>query len=1040
MSDSGEDAVAELRDFELDDPLLEPPSVVVSPLVDPQLEYLPIDQMSWENFERLLLRVAEEIRGLHSVMKFGNPGQAQKGLDVIGVNADGRAEGIQSKRRKSFTANDLDAAVEKYTTATLSFPLARLAIGLSKPMAERKIVEHLIDLNVTLAPLEIDIWDQDKLSRMLRPFPQIVTEFFGQATAARFCTEHSVITVEIAGEAAVATADAVSRGPLTTVGGRQKVEEARVIAATDPAAALALYRDVQSSLTAAGFPAHAAEFDEQVAYLLVATGAESDAVGVVLERLWVAERADDSLSAQVAARTLKSLAGFSDLDFIQPTEDSSTLLVSAALVAEFVADNLHQPVPTELELPVEAMRHLSPEDRSQTVLFAAERALCDDDFDWLDRQKDLMADSAFDVASVRDDVALRLELAIAESTGEWNDLLHRARTTTRRDLGALTLARYARYTMWRGDYLGADRAWEEAINHACLSHRNEDAIDWLYSRRLVTNRHAPVHEDEWHPLARSLSNLTSRPRLVTSTSTSREYALAALHHGKERVAAVNLRRYLCDAIRSGSLVDEIDARGLLGDLYAKTNEMQLAARQLILAHDYESARSVARDLGDTFLDVSDLAESPVSWVTATAFEFTAGQADVVPDDVVDGLVGTALAAIQDVQSERRVDSPIYSPQIVRSAYNLIGELSERLNHDHAASVLQSLSDHVTAREHHYWMTDESHIRIAAGIALTASGDLKVVALEHLMGLYERRAHPFSNTARDALKANMDAVQAHLQRLADNDHHDAAALLATIDERQIRHEDSRAAAQRLQRPTTNSAGRYAEGTRAINDSLLARDLPPDERAACIEALLAKARSPFEGSGNRHTYFMAAANLSEGIAEERRQSFFADVVDFVKNPPPSQPDILNASMTSPLGMMRWDGNLDSRPSAVLAAGFFAHEDGEKGLVRDLAFRLIGIAGDQDYYLAQALQVLKVDLAEIAPMLSQAGWALRSVAAIAWASTATIAPEVGERLSADSDARVRRSLATALKKSPETRTANVRAKLAVDPRWSVRSILAD
>jgi hypothetical protein len=1028
----------DLHEFDLDDPLLGPPDAIAEPLVDPQLEYLPTEQLSWQNFERLLLRVAQDVRGLHNVRRFGTPGQAQKGLDVIGINSDNQAEGIQSKRRETFTKTHLDSAVKKYTESEFPFPFARLAIGVSKQVAERKIVEHLIGLNVTLAPLEVEIWDQDALSRMLRPHPQIVTEFFGPATATRFCGEHTVIAVEIAGADAVATADAVMRGPLTTVDGYEQQKRAREIADSDPAGALALYRDVQARLTAAGFPAHAAEFDERIAHLLVATGSESDAIALVMERLWVAERADDSLSAQVAARTLKSLAGLPDFGAAGPEDGTSPLLVAAARVAEFVSDNLHQPVPTELDLPTSELQHLSPGDRAQTMLFAAERALSNDDFNWLKRHAQVLSDCVSEAKSTHEDVALRIELAAADVTGEWNELLHKARTATRRDLGALTLARYARYTMWHGNYVEANQAWAEAINHACLAHRHEDAAEWLYSQRFVINRHVPVLEDKWHPLARSLSNLPSRPRLVTSTSTSRENALAALHHDRKRVAAIHLRRYLCDSIRSGSLNDEIDARMLLGDLYAQTNEPQLAARQLILARDYEAARSVAQDLGDSYLDVSDLIASPVSWVVATAFEFVAEEADLVPDASVDSLIDSALSAIDDVKSGKRADSPVYSPQITRSAYKMIGELSERLNDDHAVAVLESLSGHVTAEEHHYWPTDESHIRIAAGIATTRNDEATSVALDHLMGLYARHAHPFSIKAKDALKQNLQAVQPRLQELAEGGHYEARALLATAHEQHIDPEQALAAAERLQKPTSNSLGRYAEGTRAINDSLLARSLSPAQRAACIDMLLQNARSPFEGSSNRQTYFLAAANLSDGLDEEHHRKFLADIVDFVGNPPPSQPDILSASMTSPLGMMRWDGSLDSRPAAVLAAAFFAHEADEKNQVRDLAIRLIGVAGEQDRYVADALQVVKADLTEIAPLLAQAGWAMRSIAAIAWARSSSMPPELGERLSNDSDARVRRSFATAIRDHPSPHSDQIRAVLQTDPRWSVRSIL--
>ena len=90
----------ELDDFDLDDPLLGPPDAIAEPPVDPQLEYWPTDQMSWENFERLLLRVTQDVRGLRSVRRFGTRGQAQKGLDVIGIKQrrQGRGYPVEASR------------------------------------------------------------------------------------------------------------------------------------------------------------------------------------------------------------------------------------------------------------------------------------------------------------------------------------------------------------------------------------------------------------------------------------------------------------------------------------------------------------------------------------------------------------------------------------------------------------------------------------------------------------------------------------------------------------------------------------------------------------------------------------------------------------------------------------------------------------------------------------------------------------------------------------------------------------------------------
>ena len=54
--------------------------------------------MPWPAFEKLLLQIAREVQGLRRLMLFGNPGQAQKGIDAVGTNSVGEVEGIQDKR------------------------------------------------------------------------------------------------------------------------------------------------------------------------------------------------------------------------------------------------------------------------------------------------------------------------------------------------------------------------------------------------------------------------------------------------------------------------------------------------------------------------------------------------------------------------------------------------------------------------------------------------------------------------------------------------------------------------------------------------------------------------------------------------------------------------------------------------------------------------------------------------------------------------------------------------------------------------------
>ncbi len=107
----------------------------------------------------------------------GDPGQKQEGLDVIGLDGAGQAEGIQSKKYLKFTKADLDAAVKKFDEGTLPFPVPRLVFGVACSGHEAKVAKRLLEINKNRDDLEVEIWDNERLSEMLRDRPDIVREF-----------------------------------------------------------------------------------------------------------------------------------------------------------------------------------------------------------------------------------------------------------------------------------------------------------------------------------------------------------------------------------------------------------------------------------------------------------------------------------------------------------------------------------------------------------------------------------------------------------------------------------------------------------------------------------------------------------------------------------------------------------------------------------------------------------------------------------------------------------------------------------------------
>jgi hypothetical protein len=284
----------ELHAIQIDDPILGAVDEVVEPPVDSQLDLLPTNLQRWEDFERLLLDLGKAELALRSLRYYGTRGQAQKGLDVVGINPEGKVEGIQAKQVQRFTVAKLDLAVKKYTKSTVPFELVRFVVGVSTPVRDRKVADRLIALNNEHGPLEIDIWDQSQITDMLRGRPEIVIKYFGPRAAERFCPAYVVTPIEVPGPDAVATADAVVRGPLRMADAQELLNRAKDLVTGEPAAALELYRDVQAKLASAGFPGHAAEFDDIVAALHIRAGDEGAAIRVLFDALWVAERAGDS--------------------------------------------------------------------------------------------------------------------------------------------------------------------------------------------------------------------------------------------------------------------------------------------------------------------------------------------------------------------------------------------------------------------------------------------------------------------------------------------------------------------------------------------------------------------------------------------------------------------------------------------------------------------------------------------------------------------------------------------------------------------------
>ena len=1017
-----------------DDPRFGPPSRVTEAVLDPKPRLLPTHEMEWPDFERLLCRVAREVRGLRNVSCFGNQGQSQDGLDVIGLNASDEAEGVQGKRYQSFTASNLMAAVTKYVEGSLPFPLRSLAIGVSCEAHERSVIEKLYELNLDHAPLQIELWDRARLSEMLRTRPDIVAEFFGDSTATRFCMPHHRASIPVAGSDALGTANAVLRGPAQASGADAELDQAARTEGDDPDAALTHILRAKELLMDAGFPAHAHVLDQRIVGLLERLGRISDAARILLDRVWEALQADDERAAFMASRSLGLLAS---VDYGND-HGSANFVTSASALAEIANALYKNPLGAPPGIDSFPTHPQLGADLARLALLAGEIALAEGHYKWLTEESNQMAALSDEVIGHEEQLGVRLALLAADATGNWAKLVGRARTRSlSRALAALVLARHGRHLAQRGHWEKADQAWIEAVEQGCLAKHNSDAANWLHNRRHLETRYRWQFADKFHPLAESLNAMPTNPPIAAAVAPVRERALEAINEERLREAVQYLRRYLRDAVVSASWEEENDSRRLIADVFNAAGEPAVAARHLVLAGAASEARKLGNALADAnnYVHVGDPLDFPTYWTRAAAFNLIAGQADLIPDDCVAGLGEQALRVLDDADAGGLIDTRFLAPSVYLAAVETLAEIAERLTRDQAVRLLKHLEPLAEAPTGTYRHTDDPQQAACARIG-QANPDLEGQALQQIVALMSR-GRQLREPAETFLKNRIERVSDAVERLAAEGNHEATSFLAYARPSGPSEAEAEAAADALSAPRRTGAGQFSLGAGAVAQSMAARILPADRRAALIRTQMERARLPYENSRDRSDFLVAAANLATDLPEGEVDELFDLACREMTDPARSEADAFEREFSHPLGNFRVSGNGDSRAAGALLAARLTHTDEQRAMVRRAALSLIGVS--DDYLITRTFQVLGTSPSDELLYLAKQDWALRSLAALGWADNEDADPALGTTLARDKDVRVRRALAAALAKRESTqRTQQVRSILAADPRYSVRACL--
>jgi hypothetical protein len=154
---------------------------------------LPIKEMTWENFERLCLRMVHEIDGF-SISEcdiLGRKGQGQHGIDIYARNESNSYNTYQSKRYKKITVNKLETFFDDFKKGDWFSKSKKFILCTSAEFADAPLQTKFESIKDEFKKEDIDIekWDSSYFNRTLKNYPKIVYDFFGKDWCKEFCGE-----------------------------------------------------------------------------------------------------------------------------------------------------------------------------------------------------------------------------------------------------------------------------------------------------------------------------------------------------------------------------------------------------------------------------------------------------------------------------------------------------------------------------------------------------------------------------------------------------------------------------------------------------------------------------------------------------------------------------------------------------------------------------------------------------------------------------------------------------------------------------------
>lgn len=167
-----------------------PPTIISEPATVTRIQELPFERLTWENFERLCLRLVRLEGNVESCRLYGTKGQSQKGIDIFAsqITSD-KYRVYQCKRVDQFGPAKIRNAVSKFLDDDWANKSEIFTLCTKEDMRSTKRAEAIEEQRGLLRKrgIRLVFWDRSELSTRLKSHSQIVDDFFGRSWVEAFC-------------------------------------------------------------------------------------------------------------------------------------------------------------------------------------------------------------------------------------------------------------------------------------------------------------------------------------------------------------------------------------------------------------------------------------------------------------------------------------------------------------------------------------------------------------------------------------------------------------------------------------------------------------------------------------------------------------------------------------------------------------------------------------------------------------------------------------------------------------------------------------